>query len=60
MKRAIQTAMRAGAKGIKISVSGRLSGVEIAKRNIKKDVFLCIHSEQILTMRLHLQTQLMV
>jgi small subunit ribosomal protein S3 len=32
MKRAISSAMRAGAKGIKISVSGRLGGAEIARR----------------------------
>lgn len=31
MKRAISTAMRAGAKGIKVSVSGRLGGAEIAR-----------------------------
>ncbi len=32
MKRAIQNTMRAGAEGIKISVSGRLGGAEIARR----------------------------
>ncbi|RME89436.1 MAG: 30S ribosomal protein S3 [Anaerolineae bacterium] len=32
MKRAIQQAMRQGAKGIKIEVSGRLSGAEMARR----------------------------
>lgn len=32
MKRAIQQALRQGAGGIKISVSGRLSGAEIARR----------------------------
>ena len=31
MKRAVQVAMRAGAKGIKIEVSGRLGGAEIAR-----------------------------
>lgn len=31
MKRATTTAMRAGAKGIKISVAGRLNGAEIAR-----------------------------
>tara|TARA_B100001989_G_scaffold252795_1_gene236247 strand:+ start:1092 stop:1745 length:654 start_codon:yes stop_codon:yes gene_type:complete len=31
MKRAVQAAMRAGAKGIKIMVSGRLNGAEIAR-----------------------------
>lgn len=32
MKRAAQTAMRSGAKGIKIACSGRLQGAEIARR----------------------------
>lgn len=32
MKRAAQTAMRGGAKGIKICCSGRLQGAEIARR----------------------------
>lgn len=31
MKRAVTTAMRAGAKGIKICISGRLGGAEIAR-----------------------------
>jgi small subunit ribosomal protein S3 len=31
MKRAVQNAMRAGARGIKVSVSGRLGGAEIAR-----------------------------
>ena len=31
MKRSIATAVRAGAKGIKISVAGRLNGAEIAR-----------------------------
>ncbi len=31
MKRAVQSAMRAGAKGVKIMVSGRLNGAEIAR-----------------------------
>lgn len=31
MKKAVQTAMKAGAKGIKISCSGRLAGVDIAR-----------------------------
>ncbi len=30
MKRAVQNAMRLGAKGIKVEVSGRLGGAEIA------------------------------
>jgi len=33
MKRAVQNAMRIGAKGIKIQVSGRLGGAEIARTN---------------------------
>ncbi len=32
MKRAIQQALRAGAEGIKVSVSGRLAGAEMARR----------------------------
>ena len=32
MKQAIQRTMRAGAKGIKTSVSGRLGGAEIARQ----------------------------
>jgi len=32
MKRAIQNTMRAGAEGVKISISGRLGGAEIARR----------------------------
>src|SRR5690606_9340384 len=31
MKRAVQNTMRAGAKGIKVEVSGRLGGAEIAR-----------------------------
>ncbi|MDB2592372.1 30S ribosomal protein S3 [Gammaproteobacteria bacterium] len=31
MKKAIQTVMRAGAKGVKIEISGRLGGAEIAR-----------------------------
>ena len=31
MKRAIQSALRLGAKGIKVSISGRLGGNEIAR-----------------------------
>ncbi len=32
MKRSVQAAMRAGAKGIKVSCAGRLAGAEIARR----------------------------
>ena len=31
MKRAVQTTMRAGAKGVKVIISGRLNGAEIAR-----------------------------
>ena len=31
MKRAVQNTMRAGAKGIKVMISGRLNGAEIAR-----------------------------
>lgn len=31
MKRAVQSAMRAGAKGVKVIISGRLNGAEIAR-----------------------------
>jgi small subunit ribosomal protein S3 len=44
VKRAIQTAMRAGAKGIKISVSGRLSGAEIARSETYKEGRVPLHT----------------
>ena len=37
MKKAIQNAMRAGAKGIKVEVSGRLGGAEIARSEWAKE-----------------------
>jgi small subunit ribosomal protein S3 len=37
MKRAIQFAMRAGAKGIKIMCSGRLAGAEMARREWQRE-----------------------
>ena len=37
MKRAVVNAMRQGAKGIKVSVSGRLGGAEIARREWYKE-----------------------
>lgn len=37
MKQAIQRAMRSGAQGIKVSVSGRLGGVEIARTEWAKE-----------------------
>lgn len=37
MKRAIQEAMKAGAKGIKIKCAGRLGGAEIARKEMQKE-----------------------
>ncbi len=37
MQRAIQQAMRAGAKGIKVMCSGRLAGIEMARREWMRD-----------------------
>jgi small subunit ribosomal protein S3 len=37
IKQAIQRTMKAGAKGVKISVSGRLGGAEMARREWDKD-----------------------
>jgi small subunit ribosomal protein S3 len=37
MKQAIQNAMKAGAKGIKIIVSGRLAGAEMARIETYKE-----------------------
>jgi small subunit ribosomal protein S3 len=37
MKRAVQTAMRAGAQGIKVSCKGRLAGAEMARREWLRD-----------------------
>ena len=36
MKRAMQSALRLGAKGIKVSISGRLGGYEIAREALYK------------------------
>ena len=38
MKRAVQSAMRLGAKGIKVEVSGRLGGAEIARSEWYREV----------------------
>lgn len=38
MKRAVQNAMRLGAKGIKVEVSGRLGGAEIARSEWYREV----------------------
>ena len=37
MKRAVQNAMKAGAKGVKVQVSGRLGGSEMARREWDKE-----------------------
>lgn len=44
VKRAIQTTMRQGAKGIKVSVSGRLGGAEIARREWHKEGRIPLHT----------------
>lgn len=44
MKRAVATAMRLGAKGIKISVSGRLGGAEIARREWYREGRVPLHT----------------
>lgn len=44
MKRAISTAMRLGAKGVKISVSGRLGGAEIARCEWTKEGRVPLHT----------------
>ncbi len=44
IKRCISNAMRLGAKGIKIKVSGRLSGVEIARKEWYKEGRIPLHT----------------
>lgn len=44
MKRAIQSSMRAGALGVKITVSGRLSGAEIARAETYKEGRVPLHT----------------
>ncbi len=44
MKRAMTTAMRLGAKGIKISCAGRLGGAEIARREWYRDGRVPLHT----------------
>ena len=44
VKRAIQTAMRAGALGIKVTVGGRLSGAEIARSETYKEGRVPLHT----------------
>ena len=44
MKRVVVNAMRQGAKGIKVSVSGRLGGAEIARREWYKEGRVPLHT----------------
>lgn len=44
MKRAVTTAMKAGAKGIKIAVSGRLGGAEIARSEMYREGRVPLHT----------------
>lgn len=44
MKRAVSTAMRQGAKGIKISVAGRLGGAEIARTEWYREGRVPLHT----------------
>lgn len=44
MKRAVTSAMKAGAKGIKICVSGRLGGAEIARSELYREGRVPLHT----------------
>ncbi len=44
MKRIIQSTMRAGAKGVKVSLSGRLAGAEIARTEWSRDGRVPLHT----------------
>jgi small subunit ribosomal protein S3 len=44
MKRAVQTALRLGAKGIKIIISGRLGGAEIARSECSQEGSVPLHT----------------
>lgn len=44
MKRAIHTTMKMGAKGIKVSISGRLAGAEIARTEWTKEGRIPLHT----------------
>ena len=44
MKRAVQNAMRLGAKGIKVEVSGRLGGAEIARSESYREGSIPLHT----------------
>jgi small subunit ribosomal protein S3 len=49
MKRAVQNAMRLGAKGIKVEVSGRLGGAEIARSEWSVKA-VCLYTLYVLTL----------
>ncbi len=44
MKRAVQTAMRAGAEGVKVAVGGRLGGAEIARSEWYREGRVPLHT----------------
>lgn len=44
MKRSVQNAMRSGAKGIKVEISGRLGGVEIARTEWHREGRVPLHT----------------
>jgi small subunit ribosomal protein S3 len=44
MKRSVQNAMRAGAEGIKVQLSGRLNGAEIARTEGYKEGRIPLHT----------------
>jgi len=44
MKQAIQRAMRLGAKGIKVSISGRLNGADIARSESYHEGTIPLHT----------------
>jgi small subunit ribosomal protein S3 len=44
MKRAVTSTLRLGAKGIKVSVSGRLGGAEIARREVYREGRVPLHT----------------
>jgi small subunit ribosomal protein S3 len=44
MKRSVHNAMRSGAKGIKVEISGRLGGVEIARTEWHREVRVPLHT----------------
>ena len=44
MKRAVQNALRAGAEGIRVSVSGRLGGAEIARTEWYREGRVPLHT----------------